>query len=113
MTLIRLFANANAEEPAAEETPAEDVSAEEPEAEEAPVEEPAAEEAPAEEAPSGEETPESDDASLEGSEDALEELEIPMGDEEPLMADQEISDLLSTLVRGRFRRGYCRRGSRC
>ncbi len=83
--IAALFAGANAEEDAAEEPTSDETEAEE-----------TAEET-SEEEPAGEEAPESDDASLEGSEDALEELEIPMGDEEPLMADQEISDLLSTL----------------
>ncbi len=91
--IAALFASANAEEAPAEEEPAEEVPAEEAPAEEEPAEETPAEEEPAEEVPAGE--PE-----LAGEEEAsLEELSIPAEDEGdmPLMEDQEISDLLSTL----------------
>ncbi|MCR5591510.1 MAG: hypothetical protein K6F73_08245 [Lachnospiraceae bacterium] len=100
--IAALFESANAAtEPAAEEAAAEEAAAEEAAAEEAAAEEAAADEPVAEE-------PVSEEASEDGAEadlssdalgDSLEALDIPMDDEEesPLMPDQEITDLLSSL----------------
>ncbi len=88
-TIAALFAGANAAEvPAAEEEP---VVEEEPAIEE---------ESATEEEPVAEEEPAAEGDLLEGGEDAeLEELSISLDDTDdaPLMPDQEISDLLSTL----------------
>ena len=98
--IAALFAGANAEaEAPAEETPA---AEEEPAIEEPVIEEPPAEEEPAIEEPAIEEpvTEEPAEPELTADEEAgLEELSIPDDSDAdaPLEADQEISDLLSTL----------------
>ena len=92
--IAALFESANAAdaETAAEES-ASEPAADEPLPEEMAAEEPAADETISEE-PAGDA-----DFSADGLDAALEEIDIPMGDEEesPLMPDQEISDLLSSL----------------
>ena len=124
--IAALFASANAEpeapaeeevpaeEPAAtEEIPTEEVPVEEPAVEEASVEEPVIEEAVIEEEPPVEESMTEEEPAIEEEhvaveepvaeeepaieEAELEELSIPEEEESPLMPDQEISDLLSSL----------------
>ena len=91
--IAALFASANAADSApAEDEPAEDEPAGDTPVDDTPVEETAVEETPTEDIPVA------DDLTVSDDDASLEELEIPMDDlEEPLMPDQEISDLLSTL----------------
>ena len=90
-----------AEEPVTEEeAAAEEPAPEEPVAEESAPEEEAAEEPASEEQSSGESLSQDEiEALLAGEESQLEEISIPDEEQEdtPLMADQEISDLLSAL----------------
>ena len=106
-TIAALFANANAEaeEPAIEETTTEEPVSEEIPAEEILADETTADEASPEEEPVNiEESAQAEEAVAndpfaEGDMDSLEALDMSLGEPEdaPLMPDQEISDLLSTL----------------
>ena len=106
-TIAALFANANAEaeEPAIEEPVIEETATEEPVSEEIPADETTADEASPEEEPVNiEESAQAEEAVAndpfaEGDMDSLEALDMSLGEPEdaPLMPDQEISDLLSTL----------------